>query len=337
MVAVEQREHEQLMPQPGWVEHDAKELWFRSEQVIRRVLDQVGATAADVAALGITNQRETTIVWDRATGEPIANALTWQDVRTDDLCVDLADGDQDRYRQLTGLPIAPYFSATKIMWLLAQTPGAAERAAAGELLFGTVDTWILWHLTGGPNGGVHATDVTNASRTLLMDVRTLQWDSAMLERTGIPAAMLPQIRPSIGTFGEVSTGPLAGTPVTGILGDQQAATFGQTCFAPGEAKNTYGTGNFILMNTGTTPVQSTNGLITTVGYQVDGEAPVYCLEGSIAVTGSLVQWVRDNLGLISGSEEIETLAGTVDDNGGVYFVPAFSGLFARTGAARRAA
>jgi glycerol kinase len=328
VVASEQREHEQLYPRPGWVEHDAKEIWFRSDQVIRRALAKVNATAADVAALGITNQRETTVLWDRHTGEPLHGAITWQDTRTDELCAQLAAGDQDRFRHATGLPIAPYFSATKIMWLLDEVGGARERAAAGDLLVGTIDTWVVWHLTGGPQGGLHVTDVTNASRTLLMDLETLDWCPDLLAATGIPRALLPQIRASVEVYGEVSVGPLAGVPIGGILGDQQAATFGQTCFAPGEAKNTYGTGNFLLLNTGEIPVRSTHGLITTVGYQLAGAAPVYCLEGSIAITGALVQWLRDNLGLISGSEEIETLAGTVDDNGGCYFVPAFSGLYA---------
>ncbi len=358
VVACEQREHEQIYPRPGWVEHDAKEIWFRTDQVIRLALRQVDATADDVAALGITNQRETTILWDRHTGEPLHGAITWQDTRTDELCVQLAAGDQDRFRHTTGLPIAPYFSATKIMWLLDHVDGARERAEAGDLLVGTVDSWVVWHLTGGPartaaakaggrasgrtaglvervrtaagarSGGLHVTDVTNASRTLLMDLETLDWSPELLAATGIPRSLLPEIRPSIDTYGEVAVGPLAGVPIGGILGDQQAATFGQTCFAPGEAKNTYGTGNFLLLNTGTTPVRSTHGLITTVGYQLAGQSPTYCLEGSIAITGALVQWLRDNLGLISGSEEIETLASTVDDNGGCYFVPAFSGLYA---------
>ncbi|MEH3053377.1 MAG: glycerol kinase GlpK [Patulibacter minatonensis] len=328
VVASAQREHEQLMPRPGWVEHDAKEIWFRSDQVIRLALQQAGATAADVSALGITNQRETTVLWDRHTGEPVHGAITWQDTRTGALCEQLAAGDQDRFRRTTGLPIAPYFSATKIMWLLGDVPGARARAEAGDLLVGTVDTWIVWHLTGGTHGGVHVTDVTNASRTLLMDLETLDWCPQLLEATGIPRALLPEIRPSVHAYGEVAAGPLAGVPIGGILGDQQAATFGQTCFAPGEAKNTYGTGNFLLLNTGEVPVRSTHGLITTVGYQLEGAAPVYCLEGSIAITGALVQWLRDNLGLITGSEEVETLASTVDDNGGCYFVPAFSGLYA---------
>ncbi|MBO9534063.1 MAG: glycerol kinase GlpK [Solirubrobacteraceae bacterium] len=353
VVASAQREHEQLMPQPGWVEHDAKEIWFRSDQVIRLAMAQVEATAADVAALGITNQRETTVLWDRHTGEPLHGAITWQDTRTDELCVELARGDQDRFRATTGLPIAPYFSATKIMWLLDRIDGARERAEAGDLMVGTIDTWVLWHLTGGPGRpssrrrdavaagrrlprlpgsgprpGLHITDVTNASRTLLMDLTTLDWDEGLLSQTGIPRRLLPEIRPSSQVYGEVAAGPLAGVPIGGILGDQQAATFGQTCFAPGEAKNTYGTGNFLLLNTGGTPVRSTHGLITTVGYQLEGGTPTYCLEGSIAITGALVQWLRDNLGMIGGSEEIETLASTVDDNGGCYFVPAFSGLYA---------
>ncbi len=329
IVASEQREHEQIYPQPGWVEHDAKEIWFRSDQVIRRALQAAGATAADVAALGVTNQRETTVVWDRHTGEPICNALVWQDTRSDVICDELAaSGGQDRFRATTGLPIAPYFSATKLRWILDHVAGARERAEAGALLFGTVDTWLIWQLTGGRTGGEHITDVTNASRTLLMDLGTLDWCPALLEAVGIPAPLLPEIRPSSAVYGEVRVGALAGVPLAASLGDQQAATFGQTCFSPGEAKNTYGTGNFLLMNTGQTAVQSDHGLITTVGYQLDGEPPAYCLEGSIAITGALVQWLRDNLGLITGSGEVEGLAATVDDNGGCYFVPAFSGLYA---------
>jgi glycerol kinase len=329
VVAVEQREHEQIYPHPGWVEHDAKEIWFRSDQVIRRALQSAGAQADDVAALGVANQRETTVVWDRNSGEPIANAIVWQDTRSGAICEALAaDGGQDRFRHATGLPIAPYFSATKIKWLLDHVPGARERAEAGELLFGTIDSWVIWNLTGGAPGGAHVTDVTNASRTMLMNLETLAWDAEILDAIGIPAGMLPEIRPSSEVYGHVQSGPLAGVPIAAALGDQQAASFGQTCFAAGEAKNTYGTGNFLLMSTGASIVRSEHGLITTVGYQLDGDPPVYSLEGSIAITGALVQWLRDNLGLITGSEEVETLAGTVEDNGGCYFVPAFSGLYA---------
>ncbi|MEN0014227.1 MAG: glycerol kinase GlpK [Solirubrobacteraceae bacterium] len=329
VVAVEQREHEQIYPEPGWVEHDPKEIWFRSDQVIRLALQSVGAQAGDVAALGVANQRETTVVWDRRTGEPIANAIVWQDTRSDAICEALAaDGGQDRFRHATGLPIAPYFSATKIRWLLDHVPGARERAEAGDLLFGTIDSWVIWNLTGGAPGGEHVTDVTNASRAMLMDLETLAWSDEILGAIGIPAAMLPEIRPSSAIYGHVHSGPLAGVPIAAALGDQQAASFGQTCFAPGEAKNTYGTGNFLLLNTGEAIVRSEHGLITTVGYQLCDERPVYCLEGSIAITGALVQWLRDNLGLITGSEEVETLARTVEDNGGCYFVPAFSGLYA---------
>ncbi|MBJ7471482.1 MAG: glycerol kinase GlpK [Solirubrobacteraceae bacterium] len=330
MVASEHREHEQIYPQPGWVEHDAKEIWFRSDQVIRRALQQAGATASDVAALGITNQRETTVVWDRHTGEPICNAIVWQDTRSDVICEELAaaPGGQDRFRDTTGLPIAPYFSGTKLRWILDHVPGARERAEAGALLFGTIDTWLIWQLTGGTAGGEHVTDVTNASRTLLMDLQTLAWCPELLAEIGIPEPLLPKILPSSAIYGEVRVGALAGVPIAAAMGDQQAATFGQTCFAPGEAKNTYGTGNFLLMNTGQEAVRSDHGLITTVGYQLDGAAPAYCLEGSIAITGALVQWLRDNLGLITGSSEVEVLASTVDDNGGCYFVPAFSGLYA---------
>ncbi len=328
-VARDQLEHEQIFPRPGWVEHRPAEIWQRSRQVIDGALGQLGGGAADVVALGVTNQRETTIVWDRATGEAIHNAIVWQDTRTDELCAALAaDGGPDRFRARTGLPIAAYFSGPKIAWILDHVDGARERAQAGELAFGTSDTWLIWNLTGGPDGGVHVTDVSNASRTLLMDLATLSWDDELLGAIGVPRAMLPEIRSSSEVYGEVRAGALAGVPVAGDLGDQQAATFGQACLEPGEAKNTYGTGNFLLLNTGTEVVHSENGLITTVGYRL-GDAPaVYCLEGSIAVTGSLIQWLRDNLRLIHSADEVEALALSVDDNGGAYFVPAFSGLFA---------
>jgi glycerol kinase len=328
VVAIDQKEHEQIFPQPGWVEHDANEIWRRSQEVIDGALGKAGLSAGDLAAVGITNQRETTVVWDRNTGQPIYNAVVWQDTRTDRICNDLAaDGGQDRFRPTTGLPIATYFSGPKVKWLLDNVDGARARAEAGDLVFGNIDSWCIWNLTGGTNGGVHVTDVTNASRTLLMDLKTLQWDDDILSILGIPKAMLPEIRPSSEVYGE-AVGTLAGIPVAGDLGDQQAALFGQTCFSVGEAKNTYGTGNFLLLNTGTEPVPSNSGLITGLGYKIGNQPAVYMLEGSIAITGALVQWLRDNLHLISSSAEVETLAKTVDDNGGVYFVPAFSGLFA---------
>ena len=329
LVGVAQREHRQFFPQPGWVEHDAVEIRGNVALLIAGALEKAGAVAADVAAVGITNQRETAIVWDRATGEPIAPAIVWQDTRTQAMVDRLAaDGGVDRFRQQTGLPLSTYSSATKIAWLLDEIPGARERAERGELLFGTPDCWVLWNLTGGPDGGLHATDVTNASRTLLMDLETLAWDDGLLEAFGVPRAMLPEIRSSSGAFGTVAVGPLAGVPIAGILGDQHAASFGQAAFEPGETKNTYGTGNFLLVNTGTEIVHSRNGLITTVAYRIGDEPARYSLEGSIAVTGSLVQWLRDNLGIIEHSSDVESLAASVDDNGGVYFVPAFSGLFA---------
>ncbi|MBO0853230.1 MAG: glycerol kinase GlpK [Nocardia sp.] len=319
-----QREHEQLFPHPGWVEHNGVTIWRNTEFVIGAALADSGATAADIAAVGITNQRETTLVWDRATGEPIHNAIVWQDTRTATLCDELAgEAGPDRYADRTGLPLSTYFSGPKLRWILDRIPGALERAQAGELCFGTMDSWVLWNLT-----GEHLTDVTNASRTMLMDLRTLQWDSRICAEFGIPEAMLPRIRGSSEVYAEISSGPLAGVPVAGILGDQQAATFGQACLSPGEAKNTYGTGNFMLLNTGTTPVFSKFGLLTTVCYRLGDQPAVYALEGAIAVTGSLVQWLRDNLGIIESAGQIEALAREVDDNGGAYIVPAFSGLFA---------
>ena len=331
VVAIDQAEHEQIFPQAGWVEHNPAEVWERTTQVMDGALEKAGASADDIAGLGITNQRETTVVWDRNTGEAVYNAIVWQDTRTDKICNELiADGGQDRFRPKTGLPIATYFSGPKIRWILDNVEGARERADSGDLIFGNMDTWTIWNLTGGTDGGLHITDPTNASRTLLMDLETLDWDDELLSAIGVPRSMVPDIRSSAEVYGEVhsSAGSFAGVKIAGDLGDQQAATFGQTCFAVGEAKNTYGTGNFLLLNTGEEAVQSKNGLITTVGYKIGDNNAIYCLEGSIAVTGSLVQWLRDNLKLIGASDEVEKLASTVEDNGGVYFVPAFSGLFA---------
>ena len=328
VVSIDQKEHEQIFPKPGWVEHDANEIWARSQEVIRGALSKANLSDSDLAAVGITNQRETTLVWDKNTGEPVHNAIVWQDTRTDEICNELAaDGGQDRFRAKTGLPIATYFSGPKVKWILDNVEGARARADAGDLVFGNMDSWCIWNLTGGTNGGLHITDVTNASRTMLMDLATLQWDDELLSVIGIPKSMLPAIRSSSQVYGD-ATGVLAGIPVAGDLGDQQAALFGQTCFSPGEAKNTYGTGNFLLLNTGTSPVQSNNGLITGVGYKIGDQPATYMLEGSIAITGALVQWLRDNLKIISSAPEVETLARTVEDNGGVFFVPAFSGLFA---------
>ena len=326
-VSVDQREHQQIFPRPGWVEHDPLEIWARATSVIEGALTSAGLKASDLAAIGLTNQRETTVVWDRSTGDPVHNAIVWQDTRTAALCADLAaDGGPDRFRAKTGLPLATYFSGPKARHLLDQL-GLADRAERGELAFGTIDSWLVWNLTGGAAGGRHVTDVTNASRTLLMDLATTTWDADLSIEIGVPSAMLPEIIPSIGTELEC-VGPLAGVAIGAILGDQQAALFGQTCFEPGEAKNTYGTGNFMLLNTGPDPVPSQAGLLTTIAYRRSGDAPVYALEGSVAVTGSLIQWLRDNLGLIQSAGEVEELAGSVEDNGDVYFVPAFSGLFA---------
>jgi glycerol kinase len=327
--AVAQKEHRQIFPQPGWVEHDALEIWRNTLEVARDALTAAGATPTDIAAIGITNQRETTVLWDRATGKPVHNALVWQDTRVEDLVRQYAaDGGQDRFRDSTGLPLASYFSGLKLRWLLDTVPDARRRAEAGELAFGTIDSWLVWNLTGGPDGGRHLTDVTNASRTQLMDLASLRFNPALLDVMQIPASVLPEIVPSSSDCGTVASGPLAGIPIAGILGDQQAALVGQTCFEPGEAKNTYGTGCFLLLNTGQQIVGSRAGLITTVAYQFGDAPPSYALEGSIAITGALVQWLRDNLGLVQHSKDIEALARTVDDNGGVYFVPAFSGLYA---------
>jgi glycerol kinase len=328
VVSVDQKEHEQIFPQPGWVEHSPAEIWDRTQEVVKGALSKGNLTTADLAAVGVTNQRETTVVWNRKTGTPVHNAIVWQDTRTDRICNELArDGGQDRFRQKTGLPLATYFSGPKIRWIIENVPGVKEQAQSGDIVFGNIDTWVVWNLTGGPDGGVHVTDPTNASRTMLMNLETLDWDDEILDTMGVPRAMLPEIKSSSMEYAK-ATGVLDGIPVAGILGDQQAAVFGQTCFSVGEAKNTYGTGNFLLLNTGTEAVQSKNGLLTTVGYKIGDQAAVYCLEGAIAVTGSLVQWLRDNIGLFSSAPEIENLAKTVDDNGGAYFVPAFSGLFA---------
>ena len=326
VVSIDQEEHEQIFPKPGWVEHDANEIWQRTQEVISAGLGKVNAS--DIAAVGVTNQRETTVVWDRTTGEPVYNAIVWQDTRTDTICNELiADGGQDRFRAKTGLPIATYFSGPKIKWILENVDGIREKAEAGDVIFGNIDSWVIWQLTGGTDGGVHVTDVTNASRTMMMSLETLDWDDEILGILGVPRAMLPEIKASSEVYGEAKS-DLDGISVAGDLGDQQAALFGQTCFSVGEAKNTYGTGNFLLLNTGTTPVQSKSGLLTTLGYKIGSQPAVYCLEGAIAITGALVQWLRDNLGLIKNSPEVEDLAKTVEDNGGVYFVPAFSGLFA---------
>jgi glycerol kinase len=328
VVGIHQKEHEQIYPKPGWVEHDPAEIWSRSQEVIRGGLDNAKIQASDLAAVGITNQRETAVVWDKNTGKAVYNAIVWQDTRTDTIINEFArDGGQDRLRDKVGLPLATYFSGPKVKWILDNVEGARAKAEAGDLLFGNIDTWCIWNLTGGPNGGVHVTDVSNASRTMLMHLETLDWDNDILSLMGIPRSMLPAIRPSSAVYGE-GKGDLAGIPIAGDLGDQQAALFGQTCFSAGEAKNTYGTGCFMLLNTGTKVVPSKSGLLTTVGYKIGDQPAVYALEGSIAITGALVQWLRDNLGMITRSEEVEALAKTVDDNGGVYFVPAFSGLFA---------
>jgi glycerol kinase len=333
IVGLDQMEHEQIFPKPGWVEHNPLEIWKNTQAVIRGALGKTGLRGNDIAAIGITNQRETTVVWDRRTGKPLYNAIVWQCTRTDAICDALmAEGGQDRLRARTGLPIATYFSGPKIKWILDNVPEARDAARKGDALFGTIETWIIWWLTGGPGGGAHVTDVTNASRTLMMDLESLAWDDEILALLGVPRQMLPRIVPSVDhdTWGHtLAEGPLKATvPVCGALGDQQAALVGQACFETGEAKNTYGTGCFLLLNTGTEPVASRHGLLTTLGYQVSGQKPVYCLEGSIAIAGALVQWVRDNLNLIAEAPEIETLAKSVEDNGGAYIVPAFSGLFA---------
>src|SRR5215208_643009 len=337
IIVVDQKEHEQIYPKPGWVEHDALEIWTRTQEVIDGALRKGNLSARDILAVGITNQRETTVVWDKNTGKPIYNAIVWQDTRTDAIINELAkNGGQDRFRSKTGLPLATYFSGPKLKWILDHVEGAREKAQNGELLFGNIDTWLIWNLTGHQ---VHITDVTNASRTMLMDLNTLDWDDEILNLLEIPRAVLPMIKSSSEIYGHVGAGSsrpngdesfshLQGIPVSGDLGDQHAALFGQTCFNPGEAKNTYGTGCFMLLNTGEKPVPSKSGLLTTLGYKIGGQKAVYALEGSIAITGALIQWLRDNLGIIKSSAEVETLARSVEDNGGIYFVPAFSGLYA---------
>src|SRR5689334_3346905 len=324
IVATAQKEHEQIYPKPGWVEHDSNEIWRRTQEVIAEAMAQRGLRPKDLAAIGITNQRETTVLWNRHTGAPASNALVWQDMRTGALVAEMSrDGGADRFRAQTGLPISTYFSALKIRWILDNVPGVRQQAEAGDLLFGTIDTFLLWHLT-----GLHLTDCTNASRTQLMNLHTLDWDADLLRAFHIPRQMLPAIHSSSEVYGEATLDAVKGVPIAGILGDQQAALVGQTCFNAGEAKNTYGTGCFLLMNTGTEMVQSRFGLLTTVAFQLQGQPARYALEGSVAITGALVQWIRDNFGLIERSPDIETLARTVEDNGGVYFVPAFSGLYA---------
>ncbi len=330
VISSHQLEHDQIYPSPGWVEHDPVQIWRNTMNVMVEALKAGQLSPSDIAAIGITNQRETTVVWDKDSGQPLHNAIVWQDTRTDQICIELAkSGGQDRFREKVGLPLATYFSGPKIKWLLDNVDGLRAKAERGDALFGNIDTWLIWNLTGGPEGGSHLTDVTNASRTMLMDLETMKWDGEILKTLGIPRTMLPEIRPS-------SDPNLYGTalldqthvPLCGDLGDQQAALFGQTCFSPGEAKNTYGTGCFMLLNTGTKIVPSDSGLLTTLGYKIGTDAATYALEGSIAITGALVQWLRDNLGLIESSSEVESLAKSVEDNGGVYFVPAFSGLFA---------
>lgn len=335
LAAVSQFEHEQIFPQKGWVEHDPMEIWKNTRRAVGEVIATADTSPSNVLAVGITNQRETTVVWDKNTGEPVYNAIVWQDTRTMAICDEIAGEDgPERFRDKTGLFINSYPSAPKIKWILDNVEGARERGAAGDLLFGTIDTWLLWNLTGGAEGdgnepALHCTDVTNASRTLLMDLKTLQWDEDLCEQMGIPMQMLPEIRPSVGDFRQIrARGSLPGVPIRGILGDQQAAMFGQACFKNGDAKNTYGTGLFMLLNTGTKPKWSEHGMLTTVCYQIEGQKPVYALEGSVAVGGSLVQWLRDNLQIIPNAPAIENMARSVEDNGGVYIVPAFSGLFA---------
>lgn len=329
IVAQAQEEHEQIYPAPGWVEHDADEIWRRTQDVIAKAMAQRILQPQDLAAIGITNQRETVILWEKKTGRALCNAIVWQDTRVEGMVAEFAKhGGLDRFRAQTGLPLSTYFSALKIRWMLENVRDARRLAEAGEILCGTVDSYLLWRLTGGPDGGVHLTDVSNASRTQLMNLKTLQWDPEIAGAFGIPVGILPRIVSSSEIYGEARVDAIAGVKISGVLGDQQAALFGQTCFSPGEAKNTYGTGCFLLMNTGERPVASTCGLLTTVGYKLGDKPAIYALEGSIAITGALVQWLRDNLGIIEKSADIEDLARSVRDNGGVYFVPAFSGLYA---------
>jgi glycerol kinase len=329
ILSVAQKDHEQIFPKPGWVEHDPAEIWRNTQEVIGTALARQDLHGSEIAGIGITNQRETTVLWDPISGKPLHNALVWQDTRVNELVAAYTqEGGQDRFRRKTGLPLASYFSALKLQWLLDNVPNARAMAEAGEAIFGTIDSWIVWNLTGGPESGLHVSDVTNASRTQLMNLETLTWDDELLEAFNIPRSVLPRIVPSSAIYGSSTLASLTDVPVAGILGDQQAALVGQACLEPGEVKNTYGTGCFMLMNTGTTLRQSTQGLITTVGYQFGNGPAHYALEGSVAITGALVQWLRDNLGLISDSAEIESLAGEVEDNGDVYFVPAFSGLYA---------
>ena len=333
VVSVDQAEHAQIYPEPGWVEHDPLQIWRRTQDVIRGAVEKANVRPGDLAAIGVTNQRETTVVWDKNTGEPSYNAIVWQDTRTKSICDRLAgDGGQDRFRPITGLPLATYFSGPKIRWILENVEGVSRAAERGEVLFGNMDTWLIWWLTGGPDGGAHVTDVTNASRTLLMDLQTLDWDREILDLMGVPRQMLPHIVSSSdpNPWGTTSVeGPFGeGIPVCGDLGDQQAAAVGQACYDVGDAKNTYGTGSFLILNTGQEIVPSTSGLLTTVAYRMGKQPAVYALEGSIAITGALVQWLRDNLGIIRASSEVEELALEAEDNGGIYFVPAFSGLFA---------
>ena len=329
IISVAQKEHEQIFPKPGWVEHDPDEIWHRTREVIGEAMQAKGLRPKDLAAIGITNQRETTIMWSRNTGRPVYNALVWQDTRVDDAVAEFSrDGGQNRFREKTGLPLATYFSGLKIRWILKNVPGAREAATAGDLLFGNVDAFLLWKLTGGTQGGIHVTDVTNASRTQLMDLATLTWDQEMLSAYDIPEKILPKIASSSEIYGRAQLNAIKDVPIAGILGDQQAALVGQACFNAGEAKNTYGTGCFMLENTGTKLIHSKFGLLTTVAYKRGDEPARYALEGSIAISGALVQWLRDNLGLVQKSSDVEALARTVTDNGGVYFVPAFSGLYA---------
>jgi glycerol kinase len=328
LIALEQKEHRQIYPHPGWVEHDPEEIWARTKQVVARALEKAQLRSGDLAAIGITNQRETAIVWDRRTGKPVRNAIVWQDTRTADLVAELSRAGSNRLQQSTGLPVSTYFSSLKIRWLLDHVPDLRQKAENRDVLFGTLDAFLLWKLTGGVRGGIHLTDVTNASRTQLMNIRTLAWDGDILAALGIPAAMLPEIRSSSEHYAEAKLAPVSGVPIAGMLGDQQAALVGQTCFESGEAKNTYGTGCFLLMNTGGDPVASRHGLLTTVAYKFGEQAAQYALEGSVAITGALVDWLRDNLNLFARSAEVESLARSVPDNGGVYFVPAFSGLYA---------